>query len=92
MHIYYSSTGQPVRLVEQLMKVTDAIQAIVTSYGDIDLVARGMVVDAGELAKATAKPDTAEAIALALLKKYNVTAPVVVIEEVAPEVPPEITE
>jgi hypothetical protein len=41
-----------------------------------------MDVDAGELAKATAKPNTAEAIALALLKKYNVTAPVVVIEEV----------
>lgn len=65
------------------MKVTDAIETIVTSYGDIDLVARGMVVDAVELAKATAKPDTAEAIALALLKKYNVTAPMVVIEEVA---------
>jgi predicted nucleic acid-binding protein len=65
------------------MKVTDAIETIVTSYGDIDLVARGMVVDAAELAKATAKPDTAEAIALALLRKYNVTAPVVVIEEVA---------
>jgi hypothetical protein len=67
------------------MKVTDAIEAIVTSYGDINLVARGLVVDAGELAKATAKPDTAEAIALALLKKYNVAAPVVVIEEVAPD-------
>ncbi len=65
------------------MKVTDAIETIVTSYGDIDLVARGMVVDAAELAKATAKPDTAQAIALALLRKYNVTAPVVVIEEVA---------
>ena len=65
------------------MKVTDAIETIVTSYSDIDLVARGMVVDAAELAKATAKPDTAEAIALALLRKYNVTAPVVVIEEVA---------
>lgn len=67
------------------MKVTDAIEAIVTSYGDINLVARGMVVDAAELAKATAKPDTAEAIALALLRKYNVTAPVVVIKEVAPD-------
>lgn len=64
------------------MKVADAIKAIVTSYGDIDRVARGLVVDAGQLAKATAQPDTAEAIALALLKKYNVTAPVVVIEEV----------
>ena len=83
MHFHCSSARQPVRLVEQLMKVTDAIETIVTSYGDIDLVARGMVVDAAELAKATAKPDTAEAIALALLKKYNVTAPVVVIEEVA---------
>ena len=67
------------------MKVTDAIEAIVTSYGDINLVARGMVVDAAELAKAKAEPDTAEAIALALLRKYNVTAPVVVIEEVTPE-------
>lgn len=66
------------------MKITDAIEAIVTSYGDINLVARGMVVDAAELAKATAKPDTAEAVALALLRKYNVTAPVVV-EEVTPE-------
>ena len=65
------------------MKVSDAIEAIVTSYGDINLVARGMVVDAAELAKATAKPDTAEAIALALLNKYNVTVPV--IEEVSPD-------
>lgn len=64
------------------MKVTDAIEMIVTSYGDIEMVARGLVVDAAELAKATAKPDTAEAIALALLKKYNVSAPAVVIEEV----------
>lgn len=65
------------------MTVSDAIKAIVTSYGDIDRVARGLVVDAGELAKATAKPDTAEAIALALLRKYNMTATVVIIEEVA---------
>jgi hypothetical protein len=74
------------------MTVSDAIEAIVTSYGDIELVARGMVVDADELASATAAPDTAEAIALALLRKYNVTAPVVVIEEVAPEVAPDTTE
>jgi hypothetical protein len=67
------------------MKLTDAIEAIVTSYGDIEVVARGLAVDADELAKATAEPDTAEAIALALLKKYNITAPVVVIEEVAPD-------
>lgn len=74
------------------MKVSEAIEAIVTSYGDIDLVARNLEVDAVELAKATAKPDTAEAIALALLKKYNITAPVVVTPEVAPEAPPDTTE
>jgi len=74
------------------MKVTDAIEMIVTSYGDIEVVARGLVVDAAELAKATAKPDTAEAIALALLKKYNMTAPVVVIEEVAPTAQDDTTE
>ena len=66
------------------MKISDAIEAIVTSYGDIEVVARSLAIDAGELAKATAQPDTAEAVALALLKKYNMTAPVVVIEEVAP--------
>lgn len=65
------------------MTVSDAIKTIVTSYGDINLVARGMVLDAAELAKATTAPDTAEAVALALLRKYNMTAPVVVIEEVA---------
>jgi len=64
------------------MKIKDAIKAIVNSYGDIDLVARSMMVDADELSKATAQPDTAEAVALALLKKYNVIAPVVIIEEV----------
>jgi len=74
------------------MKLNDAIDAIVTSYGDIEVVARGLAVDAGELAKATAQPDTAEAIALALLKKYNMTAPVVVIEEVTEEVVTDTTE
>ena len=63
------------------MKVSDAIKEIVTSYGDIELVARSLVVDADELAKAKVKPDTAEAVALALLKKYNTTTAVV--QEVA---------
>ena len=72
------------------MTVSDAIEAIVTSYGDIELVARGMVVDANELLSATAAPDTAEAIALALLRKYNVTYPV--IEEVAEEPAQDTTE
>jgi hypothetical protein len=63
------------------MNITDAIEAITTSYGDIELVARNLTVDAAELAQATAEPDTAEAVALALLKKYNITAPVVVVEQ-----------
>jgi hypothetical protein len=74
------------------MTVTDAIEAIVTSYGDINLIACGMVLDAAELAKATAEPDTAEAVALALLRKYNVTAPVVVIEDFAKETEQNTTE
>ena len=74
------------------MKLSEAIEAIVTTYGDIEVVARSLAVDAGELAQATAQPDTAEAIALALLKKYNMTAPVVVIEEVTLETSAEITE
>ena len=58
------------------MTVDDAITVIVETYGDIDLVARGLVVDAAEVAGATAEPDTAQAVALALLKKYNpYTAP-----------------
>lgn len=64
------------------MKVADAIEAIVTSYGDIELIARGLSVDAAELAKVKADPDTAEAIAVALLKKYN---KVVVQQEVVQE-------
>lgn len=64
------------------MKVADAIKAIVTSYGDIELIARGLSVDAAELAKVKADPDTAEAIAVALLKKYN---KVVVQQEVVQE-------
>ena len=66
------------------MKVADAIEAIVTSYGDIELIARGLSVDAAELAKVKADPDTAEAIAVALLKKYNkVVAQQEVVQETA---------
>ena len=53
------------------MKLKDAIQSIIEVYGDIESVARSLPVDAAEVAKATAEPDTAEAVALALLKKYN---------------------
>jgi len=70
MCIYHPSSGQPIWLVKH-MTVDEAITIIVETYGDIDLVARGLVVDAAEVAEATAEPDTAQAVALALLKKYN---------------------
>ena len=57
------------------MTVDEAITVIVETYGDIDLVARTLIVDASEVAQATAEPDTAEAVALALLKKYNPHTP-----------------
>ena len=58
------------------MTVDEAITVIVETYGDIDLVARTLIVDASEVASATAEPDTAKAVALALLQKYNpYTAP-----------------
>jgi hypothetical protein len=74
------------------MTLNEAIETIVTSYGDIEVVARSLTVDAGELAIATAQPDTAAAIALALLKKYNMTVPVVVIKEVELPITEETTE
>jgi hypothetical protein len=57
------------------MTVDDAITAIVEAYGDINLVARSLDVDAAEVAQATAEPDTAQAVALALLVKYNPYTP-----------------
>ena len=57
------------------MTVDDAIKFIVETYGDIDLVARNLDVDACEVFEATAEPDTAEAVALTLLKKYNPYSP-----------------
>lgn len=58
------------------MKVSEAIEIIVGTYGDIESVARTLPVDAAEVDDATAEADTAEAVALGLLKKYNpYTAP-----------------
>lgn len=54
-----------------MMTVEEAITTIAEAYGDIQLIARSLLVDASEVAKATAAPDTAEAVALELLKKYN---------------------
>ncbi len=58
-----------------MMTVEEAIAEIVSAYGDINLVARFLLVDPAEVAQATAEPDTAEAVALALLQKYNPYTP-----------------
>ena len=57
------------------MQVSEAIEIIVGTYGDIESVARSLPVDAFEVFEATVEPDTADAIALALLKKYNPYSP-----------------
>ena len=57
------------------MKVSEAIEFLTTTYGDIEVAARGLQVDASEVFKATAEADTAEAVALELLKKYNPYTP-----------------
>lgn len=57
------------------MKVSEAIEYLVSIYGDIDAAARSMQVNASEVFAATAEADTAEAVALDLLKKYNPYTP-----------------
>jgi len=57
------------------MEVSEAIEYLVSIYGDIDAAARSMQVNASEVFAATAEPDTAEAVALDLLKKYNPYTP-----------------
>lgn len=61
------------------MKVAEAIEILVSTYGDLDAVARGLQVDSVELYALNPEQDTAEAVAVSFLKKYNaepVKAPV----------------
>ena len=53
------------------MKVAEAIEIMVSTYGDLDAVARGLPVDSTELYAFVAEPDTAEEVAVSTLKKYN---------------------
>jgi hypothetical protein len=50
-----------------------AILALTSATGDLDLIARFSVVDANEVADAllTVEPDSAEGVALRYLAKYN---------------------
>ena len=54
-----------------MMTVSEALDFLVSAYGDLDLIARGLPVSASEVASAKVEADTAEAFALELLKKYN---------------------
>lgn len=53
-----------------------AILALTSATGDLDLIARFSVVDANEVADAllTVEPDSAESVALRYLAKYNPVA------------------
>ncbi len=59
------------------MSLKEAIEAIVSTYGDPLRVARDCPVDAKEVADAlaVAEPDTAEAYALKLLAQVNPYTP-----------------
>lgn len=54
-------------------QLTAVLDAMANSYADPDLMARGSVVDAKEVADALIKaaPDTVEAVCLKLLAKYH---------------------
>jgi hypothetical protein len=61
------------------MTLTEAIETLASTYVDPVLVARGLPVDAQEVATAlaAANPDTTEFVALTLLAQFNpYTAPV----------------
>jgi hypothetical protein len=60
------------------MTLTEAIETLASTYADPVLIARGLPVDAKEVADAlaTATPDTTEFVALTLLAQFNpYTAP-----------------
>jgi len=56
-----------------MITVEQALEVLSTTYQSLDAVARGMVVDAEELqdAIAAAEEDSAEAVCLKVLSKYN---------------------
>lgn len=76
MCVHGSPPWKPIRMEQHLM-LADAVKALVTTNQDLELTARGLVVDAQEVFEALtdAKPDTAETVALMLLAKYNPYTP-----------------
>lgn len=60
-----------------------AVDLLVSTYQDLDVIARGLVVDPQEIADALAiaDSDSAEAIVLRMLQKYNPITNSVVLSE-----------
>lgn len=56
-----------------MMTVEEAVEILSNTYQSLDVIARGMVVNAEELqdAIAAAEEDSVEAICLQVLNKYN---------------------
>lgn len=55
------------------MLLTEAVDILTSARQDLDLLARGLVVDSAEVAAAISKalPDSAESVVLQYLAKYN---------------------
>ena len=71
-----------------MSKLKDVIETMISSYADLNQLARGQVVDANEVAKAIAKadPNSVEMVALQALAKWNP------VKEAEPVVQPEETQ
>lgn len=54
-------------------QLTAALEVLTSTYQDLDTIARGLVVDAAEVAQALSsiEADSAEGVALRVLAKYN---------------------
>jgi hypothetical protein len=54
-------------------QLTAALEVLTSTYQDLDTIARGLVVDAAEVAQAlsSTEADSADGVALRVLAKYN---------------------
>lgn len=58
-------------------QLTAALEVLTSTYQDLDTIARGLVVDAAEVAQAlsSTESDSAEGVALRVLAKHNPYTP-----------------
>ena len=71
MYVHGSPPWQPIRLEQLVIALEEAVDILCNTYQDLVLVARGLEVDQDELAEAMmgVEPDSAEAVAMNLLKR-----------------------